>query len=148
MGTILEDFNKLHVTLRSFVISVVLLTPFWYFDLYLFKKEFVSHDYIECIPVVSAFCLSLIWIAANALSGWFFVIVMQGNNDSANETNVMFSVVTTVFSVLHLSLYTYIGYLCKLSFFWFLNYTYILVLIRVLVWFVFFVRKSDDNKRE
>ena len=148
MSETLDAFNKLHVTIRSFVIAVILLTPFWYFDLYLFKKGFVSHDYIQLIPSIAAFCLSLVWIAASAISCFFSVMASSEGKGFQDDNGVtIFSVLTVSFSVLHLGTYTYFAHLWKWEFYKFLNYTYLIVICRIVLWVTLTIINSPKNKK-
>ena len=147
MGNVLEDFNKLHITVRSFVIAVILLTPFWYFDLFLFKRDFVSHDYIQVMPIVVAFCLSLVWIAANAISCLFFMLFLSEGKLDEKDDIIAYSVITVIISVLHLGGYTYFAHLWQWTFYKFLNWTYLFVIIRLFIWLILAFLNSRQKSK-
>ncbi len=74
----LEDFNKLNPSVKSVVIGIVLIIPFWYFDIYLFKKKFF-YDAPIFIPIVASFCLSVV-----SLLLFVIAIILENYTDPKN----------------------------------------------------------------
>ena len=56
--SLIKDINELHFTIKSIIIPVAVITPFWYAVLVIFKPEFISSQPIH-IPIVIATCMTI-----------------------------------------------------------------------------------------
>jgi hypothetical protein len=160
MAITLDEFNKLPVTIKGFSVSVVLLTPFWYLDLYLFKRGFVSHDYVQLIPSIAAFCLSIAWCTAVLICmigivSWQKLLGKHVTADSKTITFNLLSVsaiMSLLYSVSTLSLYTYFSYrLGQKSFIYFVKWAFISLAcfffsMLVFIWLINFIDKKYLRK--
>lgn len=113
---IVEEVNKLHVTLKSIIISMVLTMPFWYLNLYFFKNDFFLSSPIQ-IPIIISFCLSVVWTGLHFLSASSFEIAFMKkqntNSDSKIEGTVLLAVIV---SLMWIAIYTFLTYYFKWSF--------------------------------
>src|ERR1017187_546314 len=63
----LQDFSKLHVDIKGFVFSVLLISPLWYISIYLFHRSFFNSSPIY-LPIVFAYCFTICSVSINYLS--------------------------------------------------------------------------------
>lgn len=56
-----DQLFKLDITTKSVILNILLLMPFWYIDLYLFKKEFFLSAPVY-LPIVFSFCLTVAYL--------------------------------------------------------------------------------------
>lgn len=59
----IEGFNKLHVSIKAGVAGLLLVMPIWFFDIYLFYKDFFQKDLY--IVIIASYCLTVALLIAN-----------------------------------------------------------------------------------
>src|ERR1700754_2831227 len=72
--SLIADFEKLNLTLKSVLLSVATMMPFWYLSIYLFSQNFYPHAPIQ-MPIVLAFCMSI-----QSLIYTLFILVIASNS--------------------------------------------------------------------
>ena len=145
----LKDITELHVSLRSFIFAIAIAMPFWYFDLYLFHYDFFKITPIQ-LPVVAAFCLTLVWVAANFLCSmvWIgFIERRETKNTPDVENRFLISVLLSVF---YTALLTLIGYVFNMDFKCFLKTASIIIATRFVFGLLFDLvnKKTLANKNK
>jgi len=80
--SIVKEFNELNITLKSFLLSLVCIIPFWYFSIFLLKPDFINNNDIQ-IPIILSFCLSLCYLSINFLNS-FLIIGISSFREIAN----------------------------------------------------------------
>lgn len=146
-----KGFNELHITLRGLLTGIILVCPFWYLDLYLFKLDYFESQYIQ-IPVIASFCLTVVWLLLNHISALCFdeyifegVDQIKGHAPVEHPRVVSFGV---VFSVLHLAFISYITYYFKWSFSFLIYLSFSSVLIRIVFWRIVISSKKDPEPQK
>jgi hypothetical protein len=56
--SIIKDLNELHIELKSALISIFFVMPFWFVALYLLDRQFIISN-VFYIPLIFSFCLSI-----------------------------------------------------------------------------------------
>lgn len=140
----LEEFKKLHVSLKTIVLAIIVLLPFWYIDLYIFKKGFVSKDYFQPIPIIITFCFCTTWFAFNFISAFLFSIYIS---KSSISDGFSFEILISIFfSLIHLIIPSYIAYKLKIDFENLIDFLFGWTLIRIISW-VFLLYKQTSKKK-
>jgi hypothetical protein len=147
MDLTVKGFNELHISIRGLLISLILIMPFWYLDLYLFKKDFF-YTYFQQIPIIISFCLSIIWILLSHLSYLFCdsVFFVQEEDNEIPIENPRIVSMSVCFMVIHLGLLSSISYVYKWNFLFFLKVSFATLIIRVFLWLTAYLSKSDAKK--
>ena len=65
-----KDIADLHIGLRTVLISILFVMPFWYIDIYLFGHTFFVNAPFY-VPIVLSFCLAI----SSLIPTWFFFIL-------------------------------------------------------------------------
>jgi hypothetical protein len=76
MGFSIKDFINLEFKLKSIVISLALLMPFWYVALYLFDRPFIINNPFYTVAIFS-FALSVPWCGFGILFGFLYFEKLQ-----------------------------------------------------------------------
>lgn len=148
MGVI-EDINKLHPTLRSLLIGIGFILPFWYVDIYLFNTQlFVSVPFY--LPIAFAFCFSILWIGLNILLiltffEMLFKVPYEIFEDNKKDTKDSFPFVV-VYSLITLCVFTLIGYVYGSSLFGFLELCFFAVISQMIIWIL--IRALYESKKK
>lgn len=119
--SILEDVNKLHLSIRYLIFSQILIMPFWYLSIYLFSNmDFNSNIQI---PIVSSFCLSLTYYILNIFSAGISLESINLRNHQQIEKEAAF--LDPIFnSIIYLSIFMFVGYWFGFHFRTFVLFTY------------------------
>ena len=125
----LKDFNETHISLRAIIIGLALVSPFWYFDLYLFHKKFFFNSSFY-IPIVAAFCLSVCWHGLNIISATASFFMIGNMPEKINFTITASAIV----SIAWIGLLTYVGYTFKFEIKEFINVVFGVSLFRLIFW--------------
>lgn len=132
----LKDLNEFHISLKSFIISIVFIMPFWYVDLFLFKRDFFTTSPFY-VPIAFSFCLSVIWFIFHAFNSSVMIyineLIMKRNK---KQEFAFLSVLASLFSICWLSLLTFIFYLTKLSFLSLILWGISITVFRALLWYM------------
>lgn len=125
----LKDVAELHISLRSFIIAIVIAMPFWYFDLYLFHNEFFKITPIQ-LPFVAAFCLTLVWVSVNFICSIIWVNVIE-KSEANSQPDIESRFFVLVFSsVFYTAILTFIGYIFNMNLKCFLITAAVVVIVR------------------
>ncbi|MHB8259935.1 MAG: hypothetical protein ACYDCN_09040 [Bacteroidia bacterium] len=125
--SILKDLNESHISIKSVVLSLLVIMPFWFVAIFLFHRVFFNSVPIY-IPIVFSFCFSLINFAmAHALISWIndFSKLNKQRYKSFHSRTVFISTTATVYSVVGLSIFVCVGFIFKWDFYQFLKWTFI-----------------------
>jgi hypothetical protein len=151
----IKDLFKIHIMVRVFAIATFIMTPMWYFDLYLFKPGFVSRDEIETIPVVASFFMAIAWFTATMLTGFVTNDALRiAVQNREKEKQILYrlisqhfiSVFSLFFGIIIQSVATYIGYIIGTTF---IQFTFILLgTILIYVIFMSLGQKELRNRIE
>ena len=99
--------------LKMFVVLLFTIMPFWYLNIFLFKKDFIVNNDIQ-IPIILSFCLSITYSFLNFLIA-FFISGLTKNNGNLSG----YLLVTAIISTFILSVFMFVNHLIKLKFLWF-----------------------------
>lgn len=125
----LKDVAELHISLRSFIVAIAIAMPFWYFDLYLFHNEFFKITPVQ-LPVVAAFCLTLIWVSVNFICSIIWVNVIE-KSEANRQPDIEGRFFVLVFSsVFYTAILTFIGYVFNMNLKCFLTTAAIVIIVR------------------
>lgn len=146
--SVLKDIVELHVSLKSLIFALAISLPFWYFNLYLFHYDFFSTAPIQ-LPVVAAFCLTIVWVSANFLCSIIWISFFEKYDSTAKpniENRFLISVLSSVFYTAFL---TFIGYYLNLNIIGLLKTASSIILIRFLFGLIFssFSKKIEIKKK-
>jgi hypothetical protein len=111
--SIIKDINELHINLRTVILSVATLMPFWYLDIFLFSQNTETFNRIE-IPIIMSFCLSVTFFGINVVS--IFLSMQYHKINTAKKDNTVDLVVALTYAIMSLSLWTIIWYFSKWNF--------------------------------
>ena len=113
----LDGFNKLHLSLRWFLASIVVIMPFWFLTIYALKPSMIVTESIY-IPIIISFCLS----SVNFSFILFSVLVLTSKEKLEDDLNIQFGL-SLVITFLLVCLVSYIGYYTNLSLIFCINIT-------------------------
>jgi len=124
--SLIHYFDKLHITVKSSVLTILGQMPFFFVSVYLFKNKLVNslsenlfYD-IDFLFIISlCFCLSLTWFSMNLILT--FISFKFGDYLYNDDTKIddIFKI-STIYSIGYLSIAIFINYKIGFSFFWFL----------------------------
>jgi hypothetical protein len=110
MGTF-NDFNNLHISIKSILISVISIIPFYFVSIYLFdydilksfnNKQFFINDFKVIFIFCLCFALSLVWVINNVFLSVGISIIGDKLTNSKPDINMPF-VLTFFYSICYLS---------------------------------------------
>ena len=152
-----QYFEKLHITVKSAVLTILGQIPFFFVSIYLFKHDLINlvgaypltdMDFLFIIGL--CFCLSITWYAMNLILSLIACIYVD---DILNQPTTDFGDVFnlgTIYSLGYLSIAILINFKCKISFFWFLIFAYGFIVIRLvwigIVWFYYTYKRKKKVK--
>lgn len=114
--SLIEEINKLHVSLKSFLVGLVFIMPFWYLDIYFFANPFFDSSPFY-IPIVVAFCISAVcYLPLYFLGMLVFSVTMPFNPTRTIATPTVDTYLTVLVSIFTLGFLTYYGWTHKLTF--------------------------------
>lgn len=133
--SIVKEFNELNITLKSFLLSLVCIIPFWYFSIFLLKPDFINSNDIQ-IPIILSFCLSLCYLSINFLNA-FLIIGLTSFREIATMSGRF--ILSTILSVIPLITLLFLTkfYKIKLMLFFELSFVFsltLLVCVSIFVW--------------
>lgn len=139
------DFDKLHITTKSAVLSIVALIPFWFVSIYLFNKPLYNqHDMF--IIGAFCFCFSLTYYALIVFLG---LLILQIADDK-NENDEMVLIIGGIISVLYLCVVIVVSYYFDWCFTTFLLVAYLYLVGRMIftsiILLIAFYHDSKDKK--
>lgn len=91
-------FENLSVT-KLFVLNIVLTAMFWYFFIFLFKKELITQEQVQ-IPIIISLCLSFCWCTISYITSVGGMMIFLRTKKDENPIyrcmffNLFFSVMT------------------------------------------------------
>jgi hypothetical protein len=107
----IDDFNKLNLSIKWILASLAIIMPFWYLIIFLLNPHFVSYNAVH-IPIVLSFCLSLVMEVSFSFVAYRWVNLTGTDDDG--DTNVNFALSTGI-TVVWATIVAYICYCASLS---------------------------------
>lgn len=149
--SLIQDFEKLHITVKTSALTILSQMPFFFIAIYLFNKKLIKNigdnpfydvDFFFLISV--SFCLSLTWFAMNLILT--FIAFQFGDlleNDSTQLDDIFKS--SVIYSIGYLSVAIAINYKIQMSFFYFILLAYSFIVFRIIYvgsfWLYHFLKK-------
>lgn len=135
--SLIQDFEKLHITVKSSALIIFGQMPFFFVAIYLFNNKLISlvsenpfydMDFIFLLSL--CFCLSITWFAMNLVLT--FIVFKFGDyiNDDYSEIDDVFKA-SIIYSLGYLSIAILINIFLQLGFFWFLILAYGFIVFRL-----------------
>lgn len=140
---IFQELNKMHIGLKTAILSLISLLPLYFIAIYIFKPELITRvseehslfndiDFLFILAI--CFSLSLMWFFMNFILSAFTTTFIEKITDD-EWSDEAFYFVTYIYSVGYTCLFMLIGYSCNFTFMAFLKWTYSFVIFRILwVW--------------
>lgn len=100
--SLIKEINELHIGMQYFVLSLCLIAPFFYIDIYFLKNSF----FISAPPyitIVATVCMSISWYISNAISMMLSPLVMVLNIKSHGNFTQFFVLAVSVLLLLFVS---------------------------------------------
>lgn len=126
--SVFSEFNKLHVTSKSAVLSLIVLIPFWFVSIYIFNKPLYNQGDLYIIGAL-CFCFSVTYLALNLILAALVIY----NTDSEDEDGSATFVIGGIVSVLYLSLSIVFCYWMEWGFKTFVIVAFLYLIIRTAI---------------
>lgn len=139
-------FKSLNTSTKTFILSMLALTPFWYMSIFLFKKDLITNNEWH-IAFIFSICLSLLWFFSNLL-----VSIVATFKLKDRDTDMMLFVGGSL-SILYISFLELVLYLIdrhtdfKITYTIFILASFLYVVFR-LIWMLLFSKKLGEAIRE
>ena len=113
-----DDFNKLHISIKSMLLSIISTIPFYFIALYLFDykilksyhfKQFFINDFDVIFIFSLCFVLSLTWVISNVFLSLVISDIGDKMTNSKPDKETPF-VLTFFYSVFYLTISIVINY--------------------------------------
>lgn len=134
-----SDFDKLHVTSKSAILSLVVLFPFWFVSIYLFNRPLYNQGDLYIIGAL-CFCFSVTYFALNLLLAALAIYITESEDEDGSATFVIGGII----SVLYLSLSILFCYWMEWGFKTFVFVAFLYLIIRTSITAILAALKSDD----
>lgn len=135
-----SDFDKLHVTSKSAVLSLVVLFPFWFVSIYLFNRPLYNQGDLYIIGAL-CFCFSVTYFALNLLLAALVIYITDSEDEDGSATFVIGGIV----SVLYLSLSIIFCYWMEWGFKTFVFVAFLYLILRTIISAIMAGLKSDNS---
>lgn len=130
--TAIKDALELPKYIKTVIVAIVLLAPFWYLDIRTFELDYKFTSNVE-LPIIFAFCLTVLHLFLN----YFLVFLIQQsfwkNAGSKIDEPVYMFLWTLLLSVPVLALLSYFFYIRQFSFFCLATTVYSLTGVPILI---------------
>jgi hypothetical protein len=124
------DFSKLTASIQYLIIGIIVLMPIFYFDLYLYHKQFFNSSPYYVI-IIAAYCLAFGFLMASIFLGLTFILYIIGEKNPTVEKVVGYGngVAFVLILLSNLTTYTETGISTFKGFLWDLFAGYIIGLV-------------------
>ena len=141
--TLIKDFNELHNSLKSLLIGLLFVLPFWYLVIFLFDRQLIYDNQIQ-IPIILTFCLTVCHFIINLFIAFFLnSTILSGTKQSPELTFAL----TAFISILSLALLIYIGRQRCWTFAHFIDRTFTITFALAFVLFIITMIKGGKNNK-
>ncbi len=150
--SLILDFEKLHITIKSSVLTVLGLIPFFFVSIYLFQDDLIKivgsnpfYDINFFFIICLCFCLSITWYAMNLILT--FIAFKFGDYISDDETDIddIFKS-SMVYSIGYLAVSIFLNVKFDFGFYNFLIIAYGFLVFRMIhissVWLYYFKKRK------
>lgn len=137
--TLLENFNKLHVGIKSISLSVISIIPFYFVSMYLFEpkifldfhgKSFFINNFDVIFIFSLCFVFSLTWVVSNVFLSVGISIIMDKITGKEPDIEMPF-VFTFFYSICYLAITILINYyITKYSLLAFVLFSHVFLFFR------------------
>ncbi len=134
------EFNKLNLSLKWFLSSILVIMPFWFLTIYALKPSMIVTDSIY-IPIIISFCLSTV----NFSFVLFSMLVLTSYSSNKGDINLQFGLALVV-TFLLVCLVSYISYYASTRLIFCINITSWITAAFALISFIRILFKKDDKK--
>jgi hypothetical protein len=112
--TLVKEFSELHISLKTILISLTLIMPFWYISIFILNRNFVNSTQIH-IPIILSFCLTFCYFILNLATTYLYDYLDKIGKQKENNPDIikdLFSIssITTLLSIFWISILLFIGY--------------------------------------
>jgi hypothetical protein len=66
IGFSIKEFNELHHSIKLTVYGLVLMSPFWFLNIFLFSKSFFNANQLY-ISITAAYCITISWLFTSSV---------------------------------------------------------------------------------
>jgi len=134
----ISDIEQLPDIKKAFVISIPVVTPFWFISIFLFKHSFYLHNEFYIIALFS-YCLTILWYLMNLVLSVVIAYFIGKATDRESQL-----VACGAYSICYLAILIFVSYLLKLDFLTFIYCCFGYIVFRILWVFSFgkFLRKA------
>lgn len=153
-----DSFEKLHVSIKSMILSIIAIIPFYFISIYLFdykllksfeNKYFFINDFQVVFIFSLCFTLSLTWVINNVFLSVGLTLIAERFTKIKSDADVPF-ILTFFYSVCYLTLAIIINfYFAKFGLLKFVFLSHLFLFIRILwsyTWFKWL--KTGDTPNE
>lgn len=121
--TAIKDALELPKYIKTVLVAIILLSPFWYLDIRLFELDYKFTNSIE-LPIIFAFCLTVLHLFLN----YFLVFLVQqsfGKNAGSKIDDPIYMFLwILLLSIPVLAFLSYLFFLRQYSFFYLVTTIY------------------------
>lgn len=139
--SIFSDFEKLHITTKSAVLSLAALVPFWFVSIYLFNKPLYNRGDLYIIGAL-CFCFSITYYALNILLSSLTLYIV----DEQDEEPIGILILGGIVSILYLCVSMLICYWMEWGFKTFIAVAYLYLIVRTIITGIIALLKPNDPK--
>ena len=140
------NLDKIHPSAKQTSVGFLLITPYWYMDIYLFKNPFFQTSPIY-IPIVISFCLTI-----STIFSWMAVFTIisfiSKSSDEIFEEEFRFTM-SIILSILFLSIGSLLSYVYYNSFkaILIINFMFPILISFVLILLSLYISKRNNKKK-
>ena len=145
-GMVDLNLDKIHPSAKQTSVGFLLITPYWYMDIYLFKNPFFQTSPIY-IPIVISFCLTI-----STIFSWMAVFTIisfiSKSSDEIFEEEFRFTM-SIILSILFLSIGSLLSYVYYNSFkaILIINFMFPILISFVLILLSLYISKRNNKKK-
>lgn len=142
--SIVKEINELHISLRSLLLSIICIMPFWYLSFFVLENTFAKSSNIH-IQIILSFCLSTCYFAVNFLT----TVLLQSSFKKYSKDDpvqVGTFIISLFFSLFWVSILLFIGYYCDWKLLSYIKITFLVSIIHTMVFLLLNILFSPKNQ--
>ena len=153
--TIVKEFSELHISLKTILISLTLIIPFWYISIFILNRNFINSTQIH-IPITLSFCLTFCYFILNLATTYLFDYLDKIGKEKEKNPDIirdLFSIssITTLLSIFWISILLFIGYYYDWKLISFIKIVFLVSFIHLILFVLTIMTKEiriiNKNKR-
>ena len=87
--SIIKEINELHLSLKTVLLSLVTILPFWYLSISILNINYINTNQIQ-IPIILSLCLTVCYYVLNLAITHFLGFIDGINKDNKPKTSEIF----------------------------------------------------------